>query len=138
MPIATDGPLVLDASVVVALLADSGDHGDWAARQIIGHRLLAPHHLPVEVANSLRRLERQRRLSPGGAARAHARMLSLPAKPVPYALVAARVWELRHVLTAYDAAYVALAERLEAPLLTLDSGIAGASEVRCEVRMPET
>lgn len=136
MPTGADGPLVVDASVVVALLADSGDHGDWAARQVIGHRLIAPHHLPVEVANALRRLERDQRLSSGGAARAHANMLSLPVHLVPYTPVAARAWELRHVLTAYDAAYVALAERLDAPLLTLDSGIAGASGVHCDVRMP--
>jgi predicted nucleic acid-binding protein len=44
-----------------------------------------------------------------------------------------RVWELRDNLTAYDATYVALAEHLDAPLVTLDARIAGASGVRCEI-----
>lgn len=136
MPTTPDPLAVIDASMVVALLVDAGDQGEWASSAVIGRRLAAPNHLYVEVANSLRRLERQGRLSLGGAARAHARLLGLPVQLVPYAVVSARAWELRPILSSCDAAYVALAERLQVPLLTLDGGITKAPGVRCEVRSP--
>jgi len=136
MPTGADTPVVVDASVVVALLADVGENGAWASSQVTERRLAAPDHLHVEVSNSLRRLERHGRLSLGAAARAHARSLTLPVLLVPYALVSARAWALRSTLSSYDATYVALAERLEAPLLTLDGAIAKAPGVRCEVRSP--
>ncbi|KZS77345.1 hypothetical protein A4G26_21060 [Mycobacterium kansasii] len=44
-----------------------------------------------------------------------------------------RVWELRHVLTTYDAAYVALAEALDVVLVTADARLSGASGTRCEI-----
>jgi len=138
MLIDADALIVVDASVVVALLADAGDLGDWASAQVAGCRLVAPDHLHVEVASALRRLERHGRLSLGAATRAHTRALSMPLQLAPYVALSSRVWERRGVLSAYNAAYVALAERLEAPLLTLDAEIADAPGLRCEVRTPDS
>jgi len=63
-------------------------------------------------------------------------MVDLYIELYPYAAVARRVWELRDNLTAYDAWYVALAEQLSAPLVTLDRRMATANGPRCQFRLP--
>ena len=70
------------------------------------------------------------------AARAHADLLDYPLELWPYGALAPRAWELRSNLTTYDACYVALAEMLAAPLITLDRRITRVRSVRCEVRVP--
>lgn len=128
--------LVCDASALVALLVDSGPAGSWAAETLSGAELAAPALLPFEVANVLRRHERQDLISADQAAQAHADLLDLAIEYWPYELLAQRAWELRHGLTSYDATYVALAELTSAALVTLDSAIAAAPGVRCEVARP--
>lgn len=128
--------VVCDASVVVAALTDVGAAGQWAVSRLYGQRLAVPALLPVEVANALRRLERASRISPDQAAQAHADMLGLAVELWPYEALADRVWMLRANLTAYDACYVALAERLGVPLLTLDAGMAGTAGSTCDVVHP--
>lgn len=127
---------VADASALVALLADAGPNGAWAAEQTIGRELAGPHLVLFEVANVLRRQETAGRISGDQAALAHQNLVALPVECWPYAALGARVWELRHNLTAYDASYVALAELLDAPLLTCDTRLAGAPQLRCPVRTP--
>ena len=118
---------VLDASVVVAALVDGGVTGEWA-RQVVGAgRLAAPHLMPVEVANILRRAATAGTVSADSAALAHQELMSLPVQLFPYGPCAGRVWELRSNLTAYDAWYVALAESLGARLATLDARLSRAS-----------
>ncbi|MGH8894511.1 MAG: type II toxin-antitoxin system VapC family toxin, partial [Actinomycetes bacterium] len=107
--------LVVDASVVVAALVDTGPAGTWAESQLVSAPLSAPHLMPVEVVNVLRRLARAGEVSGDVASLAHAELRSLQVSLFPYALVAQRVWELRENLTAYDAWYVALAESFGAP-----------------------
>lgn len=128
--------LVVDASVVVAALVDSQADGRWAEKQLALESLAAPHLLPVEVANILRRAARQRQISNDTAALAHADLLQLRIELFPYELVAARVWELRGAVTAYDAWYVALAESLDAPLATLDLKLSRAAGPRCSFKLP--
>jgi predicted nucleic acid-binding protein len=70
------------------------------------------------------------------AALAHEDLLSLPIELFPYHPCAARVWELRPNVTVYDAWYVALAERLDAALATLDRRLQRASGPRCEFLLP--
>ncbi len=86
--------------------------------------LHAPHLLDLEVLHVLRRLERRGILRPSRAAEAVEDLLDLPLTRYPHVALAGRVWELRGALTAYDAAYVALAEALGAPLLTRDAALA--------------
>lgn len=128
--------VVVDSSVVVAALADGGPAGDWAAGLLGSEDLAAPHLMPVEAANILRRAVLARDLSPDLAALAHADLLQLPVELFAYEPCAQRAWELRDNLTAYDAWYVALAETLEAPLVTLDRRLARAAGPRCEFRLP--
>jgi predicted nucleic acid-binding protein len=128
--------LVVDASVVVAALVDEGAAGQWADEVLVTEPLAAPHLLLVEAANILRRAVLDRQISEDTAALAHADLVQLRVELFPYELVAARVWELRDTVTAYDAWYVALAESLDAPLATLDQRLSRASGPRCSFELP--
>ena len=123
--------IVVDASAVVALLVDGGRDGAWAAQALTGHHLVAPHLMPVEAANILRRAAARADVSADVAALAHADLLALGIDLYPYEPFAPRVWELRENLTAYDAWYVALAEALGADLATLDVALSRAPGPRC-------
>jgi predicted nucleic acid-binding protein len=76
-------------------------------------------------------------LSPDSASLAHADLLALRVVLFPYALLADRCWQLRDNVTTYDAAYIALAEQLDATLATLDARLARSSGQRCEFATPE-
>lgn len=129
--------VVVDASVVVAALIDAGPDGAWAETQLVSGPLAAPHLMPVEVANILRRASLAGDISPDVAAMAHADLLDLPAALFAYEPFAARVWELRDNLSTYDASYVALAEALEVPLVTLDGRLRRAAGPRCTFATPQ-
>ena len=122
---------VLDASVLVAWLVDDGPVGQWAERLVAKGELAAPHLVLAETANILRRLALAGEISADVATLAHRDLLDLQIELVPYAPLAERVWALRGNLTAYDAWYVALAEALGCPLVTLDAKLARASGPRC-------
>jgi predicted nucleic acid-binding protein len=127
---------VVDASVVVAALVDSGTHGRWAESMLATDDLAAPHLMPVEVANILRRAALAGDLSPDMASLAHADLLALRVSLYPYEPLGERAWALRGTLTSYDAWYVALAEALGAELATLDEKLARATGPRCAIRTP--
>lgn len=128
--------IVVDASVVVAALIDSGSDGTWAEDRLGHDPLAAPHLMPVEVANVLRRAARAGEVSADAASLAHADLLDLRVDLFTYEPFAARVWELRDAVSAHDAWYVALAESLDAPLATLDRGLSRASRARCRFVVP--
>lgn len=128
--------LVVDASIVVAALVDSEPPGVWAEALLVAEPLCAPHLMPVEVANILRRAALAGEITRDAASMAHADLLDLRVELFPYAPFATRVWELRDTVTAYDAWYVALAESLGAKLATLDSRLARASGPRCGFETP--
>jgi predicted nucleic acid-binding protein len=127
--------IVIDASAVVAALVDSGPEGRWA-EALLTSDLAAPHLLPVEVANVLRRAATAGEITDDIASLAHADLLDLRIELVTYDMVAARTWELRHNLTAYDAWYVAVAELLDAPLATLDQKLVASAGPTCGFRTP--
>ena len=127
--------LVIDASVVVAALVDTGPAGKWA-EGLLTSDLVAPHLLHVEVANVLRRAVAANEITDDVASLAHADLTDLRIQLVPYETVAVRIWELRHNVTPYDAWYVAVAERLDAPLATLDDRLAAAPGPRCVFQTP--
>ena len=128
--------VVVDASVVVSALVDDDAHGHWAEEQLLATHLVAPHILPVETANILRRSILSGSVSEDIGSLTHADLLSLPIDLFPYAAFASRAWELRANLTLYDAWYVALAEALDAPLATLDRKLSRASGCRCPFLPP--
>jgi predicted nucleic acid-binding protein len=124
------------ASALVALLLDHGTSGWWAAEMLAGRTLSAPTSLPFETANVIRRPELAGSVSADQAAQAHADLLDLPVELWPYEVLASRAWELRHGLSSYDAASVALAELTGGSLVTLDERLAGAAGVRCPIVTP--
>lgn len=128
--------LVVDAALVVAALADDGPDGQWAEQELTSDRLVAPHLMPAETANILRRAERSGDISTDTAAQAHADLLLLRVDLFPYEPFASRVWSLRGNVTAYDAWYVALAETLDSPLATLDTRLSRAPGPGCRFRTP--
>jgi len=128
--------LVVDASAVVAALVGGGNEGAWAEAEMAGDDLAAPHHMPVEVANILRRAILAGQLSADAASMAHADLLDLPVVLYPYEASADRAWELRTNLSMYDAWYVALAEQIGAEVVTLDRRLASAPGPHCTFRTP--
>lgn len=129
--------LVIDASMVVAALVDSGADGRWAETMLVSDSLAAPHLLTAEAANILRRSALAGAISAEQASLAHADLLDLRVELFPYAPFASRVWELRGNVTCYDAWYVAVAEALSAPLATLDARLAKAPGPRCRFMVSE-
>ena len=121
--------IVIDASVLATALGDDGEDGHRARTRVGGEQLAAPEIIDLEVASVWRRtLTDERR-----AALALADLAELPLGRAPHLPLLPRCWELRHNLTPYDAAYVALAELLGVALVTADRRLARASGIRCVV-----
>ncbi len=127
---------VIDASLLVAALVDSGTNGAWARAILVRINPVGPELLPAETTNVLRRLERVERISSFQAGIARRDALRLPLETFSFAPFADRAWHLRHNLTIYDAWYVALAEALGCPLATLDLRLGRAARAACEVLVP--
>lgn len=127
---------VVDASVLVAARVDSQLEGSWARAHISQAPLAAPELALAEATNVLRRLELSGRIPRSEATASHRDLLRLNLRLYRFTPFAGRVWELRGNLTAYDAWYVALAEALNWPLVTLDRRLSRASGPRCEVIVP--
>jgi predicted nucleic acid-binding protein len=130
--------LVVDASLVVSALVDGGSTGSWAESLLTSGPLSAPHLMPVEAANILRRAAAAGEISADVAAMAHTDLLDLRLELFPYGPFAPRVWELRDNLTSYDAWYVALAEFLGSRVATLDLKLARATGPECAFETPPT
>ena len=125
--------IVIDASVLATALGDNGPDGAEARARIRGQDLAAPEIIDLEVTSVWRRtLSDERR-----AALALADLGDIPLRRAPHLPLLERCWALRNNLTPYDAAYVALAEILEVPLLTADRRLARASGIRCRVDVLE-
>lgn len=123
--------IVLDASAAVAMLVSDSAEGRSARAAVAGHAVAYPTLLPYEVASTLRRLASAGHITDERARRSLATTVNFPATSFDLDVLWPRVWELRHSVTSYDAAYVALAELLDAPLLTFDRKLRAAHGVRC-------
>ena len=125
---------VVDASALVEHLT-GGEHAG-AVRERIGTTsawLWAPQLIDAEVGQALRGIVRAGKVSARAAGAALAELAELRMIRIEHAYLTARAWELRDNVSFYDGLYVALAEELDAPLITLDSRLAGAPGVRIEV-----
>lgn len=124
--------IVLDASAMVEALVGAAPSEELLA--LLEGDIHAPHLLDVEVMSVLRGLELGRAIPPERAAEALADHRSFTIVRYEAEPLAARVWELRHQFTAYDATYLALAEALDAPLVTCDRKLATTGH-RADVRL---
>jgi predicted nucleic acid-binding protein len=127
---------VVDSSVLVAALIDTGPHGAWAEDVLANGSLHAPELALVEATNILRRLERAKLITTPEANGAQEDLMQLDIDMFSFEPFADRIWELRHVVTSYDAWYVALAEALKLPLATLDETLSKSNGVACEFLTP--
>lgn len=100
-----------------------------------GETLHAPHLIDVEVSQVVRRYWRARDITASRAAEALRDLADLPIERYGHEPLLGRIWQLRHNATAYDAAYVALAEGLGAVLVTLDKALAGIPGVTIPVEL---
>lgn len=123
--------IVADASALVVALVDDTTLGDRARDRLHGEDLAAPELVYLEVTSVLRRLVSRELVAPRRAALALDDLLDLPVHSARHPDLLRRVWELRANLGAYDAAYVALAELLDAPLFTADLRLSRAAGTRC-------
>ncbi len=123
--------IVVDASVLAPALGDDGSDGDSARARLRGEDLAAPEIIDLEVTSVWRRTITDERR----ASLALDDLAELPLRRAPHLPLLARCWELRHNLTPYDAAYVALAEALDAALLTRDRRLAAASGHNARVEL---
>jgi len=120
--------IVVDASAVIeVLLATPNSHIIERRMRRADGSLHAPQLLDIEVLQVLRRLCAQGVTTANRCREALDDLSDLPITRYSHEPLVARIWALRHNITAYDAAYVTLAEALDAPLLTRDRRLAGAS-----------
>ena len=123
--------IVVDASALLELLLQTPLGARVEARLFRGEdELHAPHLVDVEVAQGLRRLVGAGEVSPGRAADVIADLVDLDLHRYPHLDLLARAWKLRENLTAYDAMYVALAEALDATVVTCDRPLSRGARTR--------
>jgi predicted nucleic acid-binding protein len=122
---------VIDTSVLMAVLLpdDSEELGDALARW----NLQSPSLIDAECANVLRRFNRRGFIGSGAASNAFDRLIEFPIIRHEYQPLLPRMWELRHNVSTYDAAFLTLSERFDLPLLTRDLRLARAAESIVEV-----
>lgn len=121
--------IVVDASVAVSALLNDGD----ARRMLSENTLAAPHLVDAEVLHTLRRLLSRGQLTLEGAEQSIQRLARLGLQRFPLVGLIPRIWALRDNLSAYDAAYAALAEALDCTLVTTDARLAAAPGPRCPI-----
>ena len=125
---------------------DASAAAEWLLQTPLGARveqrifskpsaLHAPHLLDIEVAQVLRRYVLAGAMTPARAEAALEDLADLAATRYPHVVFLERIWQLRDNLTAYDAAYVCLAEALEAPLITCDAKLAAAPGHRARIEV---
>jgi predicted nucleic acid-binding protein len=128
--------LVVDASAIVDLILDMPPHAASIAQRLRAQPLLAaPHLLDAEVAAALRNRVLRGKLPSSGALAAIEDLLALSIERFPHAPLLSRAFALRDNASLYDALYLALAETLEAPLLTRDRRLAGVPGVAVRVEV---
>ncbi len=123
--------IVLDASVVVELLTN-GPLADSVRRDLDrrNESFLVPHLLDIEVTSALRNLIGGRRIDSHRSDQLLTALAALPAERYSHLPLLHRIWELRHNFTAYDAAYIALAEATNSVLYTTDSKLCKGHRAR--------
>ena len=128
--------IVVDASALVEILLRT-PAAEAVERELFDtpRTLHAPHLLDVEVAQVLRRYAATGELSTERGGLALADLAAFPIRRYPHDFLLPRIWELKNNLSAYDSAYVALAELLEATLVTRDRRLAAAPGLKARVAL---
>lgn len=124
--------IVIDASAFL----DAVDGRRSVIDRIAGEDLRAPHLFDVEVLSALRRLVATDRLDDELAAGFRGVLAQADIRRHPHTPLIDLIWSMRHTVSAYDAAYLALATVLDAPLVTTDRRLAKLPGLPCTVEVP--
>jgi predicted nucleic acid-binding protein len=125
--------LIVDASCLFEVLT-GGPFADAVAERFrADDDQGAPHVVDVEVVSMIRREHGLGRLDRTAASQAVADLSTWPGERFGHQPFLGRIWQLRGAVRAWDAAYVALAEAMNAPLLTLDARLSRAPGPRCKI-----
>lgn len=129
--------IVLDASAAVAVLLNLSKSAASIRERMnrVDEETHVPHVFELEVLSALRRHTLGGILSEKRSAEAIEDLTSMRINRYPHTALLSRIWELKDNVTTYDAAYIALAETLEAPLVTRDAKLARASGIRAVVEV---
>lgn len=127
--------LVVDASALLDALVGVDPAAGLIERLADDADLHVPHLVDIEVLHALRRLTVHGDLSDDRASDVRTDLANLALVRYPHVGLSDRIWELRHNLTAYDAAYIALAETLEVPLVTCDRRLSEAPGNTAQVEL---
>jgi predicted nucleic acid-binding protein len=125
--------IVVDASVLVVALGDDGTDGQRARERLVGETVVAPELVDLEVVSVWRRHVAAKLMPARRAASAVADAADLPLRRSSRVSFLHRIWELRHVVTPYHAAYIALALVLDVVLVTAGARLSRASGLHCEI-----
>jgi len=128
--------IVVDASALIEVLLGTAVASRLAERFFAdGETLHAPHLLDIEVAQVLRRYTLAGMFGAERGAQALEDLADFPIARYPHQPFLSRIWDLRHNVTAYDAAYLALAEALAATLVTRDAKLASAAGHQAQIEL---
>jgi predicted nucleic acid-binding protein len=127
--------IVVDASVVAVALGDDGHDGTRARARLTDEALAAPELVDLETVSVWRRQVAAKLMTARRAALAVSDLENLPLQRSPHRPLLERIWQMRHGVTPYDAAYVALAEVLDVVLVTADARLGRAPGIRCEIEV---
>lgn len=124
--------IVVDAGVLAVALVDNGSSGQQARQRLLGHAMYAPEIIDLEVPSVVRKQVLAGSLGADRAGQAIDDLSALPLVRVPHRPLLSRVWQLHQNLTTYDAAYVAVAELVDATLVTADARLSRVPNPRCQ------
>lgn len=127
--------LVVDAGCLFEVVAATPSAEPIRLRMAEDPDWSAPHAVDVEVYSTIRQLHRGGRLDLSAATQAVAELREWPGERFTHRVFLDRAWDLRDNVRGWDAMYVALAEALDATLLTTDARLANASGPRCEIEL---
>jgi predicted nucleic acid-binding protein len=127
--------LIIDASCLFEVVADTALAEPIRQRLRLDGELAAPHIIDAEVLGTIRFHHLTRRLDASAAQQAVDELRDWPGDRFSHRSLLARAWDLRHAVRSWDALYVALAEALDAPLITSDARLARASGPLCSIEL---
>lgn len=128
--------IVVDASALLEVLLNTPSASNISERLFGGNETLhVPHVFDLEVIQVLRRYNRSGQIDAQRSEQALEDLADLPLNRYSHDVFVFRIWALRQNLTAYDAAYIALAEALDAPLITRDAALARGSGHRARIEL---
>lgn len=129
---------VIDTSALIETFTAGPDANRRLRKRVLRSELAAPELIDAEAVQVLRKLTRNGRMSETAAFAAICDIGNAPIARAPHVPLLHRMWALRHSVSAYDAAYIALAEELDVPLLTCDARLAGSNGHQAAVELYET